>query len=1139
MKKIIYIIDNLRVGGAQIHLLRLSSSLGDSGYSVKIFSLSNKDEITQVSNDKLSIYKIPMDCVWKISFWFNFLRLIRMLIMHKPEIVHTYLNTANIFGVIAARVASVPIVISSKRDAGHFRSRFAAKLEKMTAGMSDRVICVSKAIKDIAIRTDRLHPDRALVIYNGVDTHTNTFFKIPHRGRKDYLTVTMAAVMDRKEKGHLYFIRAAEQILKETRAVKFTLIGDGELRLSLEEYIAERGLSGYFDFRGRSDDLTRGLSETDILVVPSESEGCSNVLLEAMSMGIPVIATAVEGNLEVIVDGVSGILVKPKDPCIMAERTLELIDAARKRKTLGVEARKRIEDKFRFREMVGNYNNIYTTLIEEKGLDRNKVGYIVSLFPCWSEVFILNELIELQKRGVDPTIFSIKRDREEFTQGSAHRFIGKTIYIHIPKALFTGLLWLIKRPIVLLSLFFMVSSRRHKNYRELLKYIWCIYLGCYFADIAAFKKLSHIHAHFATYPAFVAFVISRLTKIPFTFTTHAHDIFLDKTFLKELTRAAKEVVTISEYNKQYIADFCKNGVASKIRVIHCGIDLGDCRIALKKTKRKENLIISIGRLTQMKGFEYLIKACGKLKGRIPFKCYIIGDGPRRGQLAKLISDLGLSEDVVLKGFLDSTEISQLLKVANLFVLPSVWSNQDGQDGIPFVLMEAMAGGVPVIASKISGIPELIEDRKSGLLVEPKNEEILSQGILQLLNNKKLQKQFTKNARLKIERDFNINKGTELLLKTFNGNKRALRALFIIWSLEKGGAERFLVSLLKTIDRERIEPVVCCLNWKGKWAQELEDLGISVLALNKKKGVDFLAFKKLVKIIKEGNFDIVNTYLWGADVLGRLAAILAKTPVVISTAQNVDIWKKRAHRITDRLLARGTDKIIAVSGAVRDYYHKNAGIPLSKIATIPNAIELERFQNLKDTAYLYDEAGVRAQDFVLTCIGRLTHQKGQRYLLEAVNLLKGDFPQLRILFVGYGEEEESLKELTRKLNIEQMVRFLGYRKDIPQILHLSKGLVLPSLYEGLPVCVLEAMAAARPVIVTGVGGNSELVRDGENGFIVEPKDPYDLCIAIEKLINLPDHGKGMGKKAMARVAEEFSIQSAATKTRDLFLSLTRK
>jgi glycosyltransferase involved in cell wall biosynthesis len=367
----------------------------------------------------------------------------------------------------------------------------------------------------------------------------------------------------------------------------------------------------------------------------------------------------------------------------------------------------------------------------------------------------------------------------------------------------------------------------------------------------------------------------------------------------------------------------------------------------------------------------------------------------------------------------------------------------------------------------------------------------------------------------------------------------INVLFIIWSLDKGGAERFLTTLVKHIDRNKIKPIVCCLNYKGRWASELEDLGIEVIELNKKGKFDVKTFIKLVKILKNYKIHIVNTHLWAADTMGRLAAIIANTPVIVSTVHSIDIWKKYWHRCVDKLLSYKTDKIIAVSKTVRDQYHKKFGIPISKLIYIPITIELKQFSNIGATDYLYNELKVDRDNFIVACIGRLSKEKGQIYLLESIRLLSKRYTNIRVLFVGNGEDEGRLKEISRMNNMNDVIRFLGFRKDVPQILNISHSLVLPSLYEGMPLCVLEAMASAKPVIATKVGGVSELIVDGDNGFVVPPKDIKALASAIERLMTLSDRGEKLGAKGKEIFLNKFLMSNSINETSNLFLSLTKQ
>jgi glycosyltransferase involved in cell wall biosynthesis len=328
------------------------------------------------------------------------------------------------------------------------------------------------------------------------------------------------------------------------------------------------------------------------------------------------------------------------------------------------------------------------------------------------------------------------------------------------------LFWGIRKPFPLLSLFFMVLNQEYQSYKIFWKNLWSVLAGCYFARIAKKERLDHLHAHFASYPALTAMAISKLSGIPFSFTCHAHDIFLDKTLLKEKARAAKNIIAISHYNKQYLESYCQNGIAEKTKVVHCGISLEEFKFLQQKNGAEKKLIVAIGRLSEMKGFENLIKACARIQWRVPFTCKIVGEGEQHKALQKLITDLKLNDRVFLSGYLDNYQTKELLNQADLFVLPSIWSNRDGQDGIPLVLMEAMAIGVPVISTKISGIPELIEDGKSGLLVEPANVDALAEKMIALLENRELATQLALKGREKVEREFDVVKSVEVLSGIF-------------------------------------------------------------------------------------------------------------------------------------------------------------------------------------------------------------------------------------------------------------------------------------------------------------------------------------------------------------------------------------
>ena len=658
---------------------------------------------------------------------------------------------------MAARWAGIKTLVATRRDAGHFRSGLIGRLEVAAAAWCDAVVCVSEAIRQQAIAKEAIPVVKTRVIYNGVDC--GVFRRGEHDEQGSFLSVAMVATMDRKTKGHVYFLEAAATILGKRNDVRFILFGDGPLRPFFERMVRSKNLQNSISFRGKTGRLHEALSDIDVLVVPSESEGCSNALLEAMAMGIPAVATAVEGNLEVVRDSIDGLLVEPKTARDIAEKIELLLNDDERRRRMGQAARRSVEERFSLETMVRGYLELYQELTAIA-----RVGYVVSLFPCWSETFVLNEIIELEKRGLHVSIFSIRRDIEELIHDEALPLMRKTVYATAFRGILSTFRWLLRRPFALSSLFWMAVRQKYSDPQVLFKNIYAITVGCHFASLAIRKRIQHLHAHFATYPTLAAMTASRLTGIPYSFTAHAHDIFLEKTLLKEKVAHAKAVVAISRYNKDYIEDYCGNGAVSNVRVIHCGVDAGEICANVPSKAHEEKLILSVGRLCRMKGFEYLIQACGRLKKDLRFRCLIVGEGPLRASLEVMIDDLGLREYVILKGALEHTDLMALLVRASLFVLPSVWSDKDGQEGIPVVLMEAMALGVPVVASRLSGIPELVREGETGLLATPGDEYDLTRKIMAMDSDPALRDRMVQNGRGLVEREFNIKKSCDALLE---------------------------------------------------------------------------------------------------------------------------------------------------------------------------------------------------------------------------------------------------------------------------------------------------------------------------------------------------------------------------------------
>jgi glycosyltransferase involved in cell wall biosynthesis len=346
------------------------------------------------------------------------------------------------------------------------------------------------------------------------------------------------------------------------------------------------------------------------------------------------------------------------------------------------------------------------------------IGYIVSMFPCWSETFILREILALRKRGVNIRILSLKPADQQIIPDGARQLLDMVIYPDSAWRFLASYFFIPSRFLECPSrcLLQAVNEAGSQGLREMVKAAYTVTVATEFAGLVRQLGIVHIHAHWATYPSLAARTISRLTGVPYTLTCHAHDIFRPNPFLHTNLASARTVLTISEYNRRHLISL---GIpAEHIEVARCGVDLEEFAPVKgdKQNERRTGLIVTIARLDPKKGLFDLIEACAILKKReIEFSCKVIGEGPLRNRLERRIAGHELQDKVHLLGMLNQSDVRKILKTAQLFVLPCVETEDGDRDGIPVALMEAMALEIPVITTPVSGIPELVINGVSGLM----------------------------------------------------------------------------------------------------------------------------------------------------------------------------------------------------------------------------------------------------------------------------------------------------------------------------------------------------------------------------------------------------------------------------------------
>jgi len=363
-------------------------------------------------------------------------------------------------------------------------------------------------------------------------------------------------------------------------------------------------------------------------------------------------------------------------------------------------------------------------------------------------------------------------------------------------------------------------------------------------------------------------------------------------------------------------------------------------------------------------------------------------------------------------------------------------------------------------------------------------------------------------------------------------------LHLITELDTGGAQKALARLLAHLDRTRFTPHVACLyNSDKAVAQEIRALGVPVTDLGMTAKWRWDAFWRLYRLLRRERPTILHSWMFHANVPGRVIGRLAGVPIIITSRRNVEIGGEMRERLL-RWTAGLDDKVIAVCELARRAQIERTHAAPQNVVTVHNGLDVAEFGTLNPEARATtrEAFGIPPTAPLVGSVGRLHPQKDFATLLKAMVCVRDRLPDAHLLLVGDGDLKPELVSQARSLELAQTVTFAGHRTDIPEILSAVDLLVLPSLWEGLPNALLEAMAAGLPVVATAVGGTPEVVVDGVTGFLVPPRDPQALADAILRLLRNPELRQRMGEAGRARVAAHFSIEQMVHKTEALYEQL---
>ena len=404
------------------------------------------------------------------------------------------------------------------------------------------------------------------------------------------------------------------------------------------------------------------------------------------------------------------------------------------------------------------------------GAEPLRVAYVIGTYPSLTTTFIDREIEALRRRGVRISVITIRRPEgrlspEQAAQGGSVRSV---LPVPLVALIRSHLRFIRRRPRAYARAAIFLLSRPHPGARErvrtALHFGEAVHAATLIEELGPFDR---IHAHFVDRAAVVALVAGRLLGIPYSATAHARDIFVSPVLLPEKASEATFVATCTGFNRAHLEATLGPAAASKLRCIHHGVDAARYAPNAGGPNGATPTILAVGQLREKKGFDDLVRACELLRAReLAFSCDIVGEGPLERHLMMLARSLALGTTIRFSGALTHAEVIERYRTAAVFVLPSVTAADGDRDGIPNVVLEAMASGLPVVATRTSGIPEAVEEGGSGFLVPMHDPHALADRVETLLRDPVLRSRFGERGRALVAERFDVVANADRLLVEF-------------------------------------------------------------------------------------------------------------------------------------------------------------------------------------------------------------------------------------------------------------------------------------------------------------------------------------------------------------------------------------
>ncbi|HEY8258004.1 MAG TPA: glycosyltransferase [Gemmatimonadales bacterium] len=362
----------------------------------------------------------------------------------------------------------------------------------------------------------------------------------------------------------------------------------------------------------------------------------------------------------------------------------------------------------------------------------------------------------------------------------------------------------------------------------------------------------------------------------------------------------------------------------------------------------------------------------------------------------------------------------------------------------------------------------------------------------------------------------------------------MRILFLSTSMGMGGADKQLMCAAQELQARGHETMIVSLTELGPMGLEARSLGIPTESLEVRRGIpDPRGLMRLVRIARAWKPDVVHSHMVHANLLARAMRLFAPVPALLSTIHNIyegGRLRMGAYRLTNGLV----DHMTIVSEAAADRFVSERIVPRELLTVVPNGVDIDLFRTPPETRDAIRRSLGLGEEFVWLAVGRFELAKDYPNMLRAFARVRERYPEAILLLVGRGSLQPETEALADSLGLRPAVRFLGVRQDIPQVMSAADGYVMSSAWEGMPMVLLEAAAAGLPIVATMVGGNLEVVSDGETGFLLPPGDSDALSEAMLRLMGVPEADRrAMGAKGRERVRAHYGLARVADRWEGLY------